>query len=99
MIEMRDLSRPEMRRISLRAYYRSLRNWRSWVGLVLCGCCSGLGAYVGWHFAYRAQIEDPWRTLVFMLTCGTFGGIGGLLFSLAQGRIMQRLIREQMPHV
>jgi hypothetical protein len=98
MNEMRDLSRSQMRRVSLRAYSRSLRHGSTWIGLLLCGCCSGFGAFVGGELAYRTPFAQSGRLLVFLITCGTFGGVGGLLFSLAQRRLMQRLIREETPH-
>jgi hypothetical protein len=48
---------------------RHYEHWETWVGLLLCGLCAGLGRYLGGKYFGQSNIS-----------AGVGGGIGALLF-------------------
>jgi len=66
--ELRDTSRRERARRWQRAYHKSFRHITTWVGLLLCACSGGIGAYYG-------QLLGSG-----MLGAMLGGGIGGFIF-------------------
>lgn len=73
--ELADVPLAVLRRAWWTGMWRARRNWQTWLGLVLCGACGGLGAYLGFRVARESLL------VVQLLICAAFGVLGGLVLS------------------
>jgi hypothetical protein len=58
---------------------RVFSHWQSWVGVLVCGFCGGIGAYLGsTYFGHSA------------IPAGVGGGIGGYLLARINRYVVKR---------
>jgi hypothetical protein len=66
--ELGNMPARERRIVWRRAYRRTWHHWQTWVGLLACGICAGLGSHFG------AKVDHP------MFGTAIGGVVGGLIF-------------------
>ena len=80
--EFSNMNPEELRRVRRELYGKAFRYWETWLGLLACGLCAGLGTFVGEAFGHS------------LIGAGIGGGIGGFVFSQIVVRIQRRHYRD-----
>ena len=93
--ELAEVPLAVLRRAWWTGMWRARRNWQTWLGLMLCGACGGLGVYLGFTVARESVL------VVQLLICAAFGVLGGFVLSrtwLRQARKHLRAYLRQTRH-
>lgn len=75
----RSFLRPLMHASKREAKMRHYQHWETWLGLLVCGLCAGLGSYFGGEYVQHPSIST-----------GIGGSIGALLFRAATKYVDRR---------
>jgi dolichol kinase len=79
--ELAALPQSERKQIWRSAYLKSFRNKYTWLGLLICGVCAGLGSLIGDQFHHG------------IIGAGVGGGIGGFISGQISTRTALPFIR------
>lgn len=80
--ELSSLSFQERGKRWGKAYKKSFRHWENWLGVICCGLCGAVGAWVGDVLNIR------------LLGAGIGGAVGGLVFSQVILSVVLRHYRD-----
>ena len=95
-VELAGVPLAVLRRAWWTGMWRARRNWQTWMGLVLCGACCGVGGHLGFSVARESLLA------VQVLICAAFGGLGGFFLTqtwMRQARKHFRAyLRQRLAH-
>ena len=80
--ELSSLPRQERGRAWRRVGFKTLHHWQTWIGLIACGACAGIGSYIGASFGHP------------IAGAAVGGGIGGFIFSQASIHVARLHYRD-----
>ena len=85
--ELAALPKQERMRVWRWASKQIFKHWQTWVGLIVCGLCAGMGSQVG----HAVGLDSSGY-----VGAGIGGGIGGFIYSQIAIRVALPYIRQEV---